>query len=118
MIPTYEQRESKFQTAPPAVQYLYASEEVGRFLRGVFNEYRLAEKEYYDYALAFGDVVLGFEEESHLPQLLVERVGLPEKLATIIAHDLLEYINTHKSSPPQPASTQAPEPSAPLAHLV
>ncbi len=99
-MPTNQQRAERYDTVSAVQQNLYASAEVGDFLRETFVRYGLNEKLYSSFALAFGDTALGFEEESRMPELLVERMGIPLATATPIAHDLLEYINQHKSLAP------------------
>jgi hypothetical protein len=106
---TREEREQRYRTAPPKQQFLYASEEAGAMLYKIFTDYHLPSTVYREYALAFGDVVLGFEPEERLPQVLMERLRLSEKMATIIAHDLLEYINsTPKDAGGAPEAASAP----------
>ncbi len=116
---TLEQREERYQKlTDELLQELYAGEKTGMALRRIFDDYHLPNEVYREYAIAFGDVVLDLEEEAHMPRILSERLGLSEKLATVIAHDLLEFINTHKASvktmPPQdaPAAPLVPTPEA------
>ncbi len=82
----------------PAHEELYSGIETGEKLRDIFNRYHLREELYTEYALAFGDVVLEIEREEHLPALLTQRLKLPEKLASLIGHDLLELLNAALSS--------------------
>jgi hypothetical protein len=109
---TREEREKRYQAASPKQQFLYAAEEAGERLYQIFGDYHLPQELYREYAFAFGDVVLGFEPEEQLPQLLTKRLGLSEKLSTIIAHDLLEFIN---STPTQGGIAVAPETKTPVA---
>lgn len=93
---THEERMAAYEQLPQPVQLLYSSPSTGQKLAEILQTYHLKEGLYAQYALAFGDVVLGLEDESKLPRLLVDRAQFPEKLATIISHDLLEFINEHK----------------------
>jgi len=94
----FTQREDVYRRASPVIRELYGGDIGTALLQKVFSRYHLRTESYVEYALAFSDVVLGLEREEDLPALLVERVGLPEKLAVLIAHDLLEYIYEYKAS--------------------
>jgi hypothetical protein len=94
MNPSDSEREQRYQSGNDRQRFLYASDEAGLKLRDIFTSYHLRPELYRDFALTFGDVVLGLAPEGHLPVLLSERLGLPEKLASLIGHDLLEFINS------------------------
>ncbi len=106
--PTKKQRLERWAELPPDLLAFYEGEEWGEKLISVFSQYRLKDELIREYARAVGDVVLGLEREEDLPALLVERVGLPEKLAILIAHDLLEYIYEYKASVEKPPAEEIP----------
>lgn len=121
---TPQERWKKFDSLPQAEQELYSGIETGRGLRKIFESYHMREASYDQYAELFGDVVLGFEAEQNLAKLFTERMGLSEKVAPLVAHDLLELINTHKmqtagkksgastpSAQPAPAAVSVPNPT-------
>ncbi len=104
----FTQREDVYRKASPVVRELYGGDIGTALLQKVFSHYHLRAESYLEYSLAFSDVVLGLEREEDLPALLVERVGLPEKLAVLIAHDLLEYIYEYKASVEKPPAEEIP----------
>ncbi len=106
--PTKKQRLKRWAELPSDLLAFYDGEEWGKKLISVFSQYRLKDELVREYATAVGDVVLGLEREEDLSALLVERVGLPEKLAVLIAHDLLEYIYEYKASVEKPPVRETP----------
>lgn len=119
---TYEERQAHAAKVAPTRRALY-EEPAGRTaLRKIFETYRLHPDMWPGVFTAFFDVVLQLEPEQDLPKLLAGEGHMPEKLATLIAYDLLELINTAQlgkepatlsaqAAPPQP--THLPSNPAP-----
>lgn len=117
--PTMQERRERWSKLVPDLLELYEGESSGEMLRAIFDTNHIHSELYKEYAVAFGDVILGFELEHRLPALLVERMGISEAVATPLAHDLLEFLNAHKAGPtkirPTVETTYAPtaNPQAP-----
>lgn len=92
MAPTREQREERYQNASERIQEAYGSSETGAMLMRLEDKYQLSNEVYKSFALTVGDVILGFFQESELPQLLQERVGMSNEQAREIARDLHDFL--------------------------
>lgn len=109
MTITQTQRDEVYETLPPHKKALYAGEETGNALWTIFNEYHLPEELYYEYAMAFGDVVLDLMLETELPQALAA-MGLSQKMAGLVAQDLLQLIHSGAPTGSVPAAPQQATP--------
>jgi len=118
---TREQREERYQKAPPAVQRLYDSEESGKHLFALFQRYQLPEEKYKAYGITVGNVILGFYPFWQLSELLQKDLGIPAEQATGIATDLQpflapiagETVLVRKSAPLPQREMPPPQPDMP-----
>lgn len=90
--PTSEEREEKYQSESEDVREVYAGERIGEELTKIFEKYQLRESLYKEYALSFGDVVLGFIPSSQMKELLQERLGIPEPTALHLTEELTKLL--------------------------
>ena len=89
---TEEMRTERYHSAPPEIQFLYADKTSGKTLRDVFTYFKLDEDLYAPFAIAVGDIVLGFYEKTDLPALLVHEMGISDETAGSVSEALVHFL--------------------------
>lgn len=93
MSVTRAQRDEAFDAASETAQRLCAAPESGEQLYAIAKTHGITDPTTYrPYALAVGDVILGFYEDRELPALLMQEAGLDGKTARAVTADLLEFL--------------------------
>lgn len=94
MSVTRAQRDEAFNAASETAQRLCAAPESGEQLYAIAKRHDFADspRQYRAYALAVGDVILGFYEDRELPALLMQEAHLDGKTARAVTADLLEFL--------------------------
>lgn len=127
MTITDEQRDQAYETATDQQKLLYASPESGKRLREIANKHNITDSEKYrNYAIAVGDVILGLQERSALPNLLMSALQTTPDQAKSVTIDIVPFLEgkpapapqsiptppTPPVKPPQPAPTKTDAPAA------
>ena len=113
MSVTRAQRDEAYENASEIAQHLCDSPESGEQLYEIAKRHAFADsaQQYRAYALAVGDVILGFYEDRELPALLMQEAGLDGKTARAVTADLLEFLAPLHGEPaaaPSPAASPSP----------
>ncbi len=93
MIIDSNQRNNILSESSELIWNMYCGIEAGRILINVSAQNQLPAELYKEYALAVGDVILGFYSIQQLPALLQERILIDELLARKITADLIDFLS-------------------------
>ena len=87
-----DQRNKAIDKASTSQLSLYSDPDSGAKLKKIANKHQEMIKEYGVFAIAVGDVILGLVPQEKLPDLLVERLGIPKPDALRVTADVLDFL--------------------------
>lgn len=92
-MPTKESRNARYESATEVQRHLYADERSGTALLAIAQKHNLTEAATYKkFALAVGDIILGFREISETSQVLQSELGLAPEALNLLTVDVLEFL--------------------------
>ncbi|NBC49773.1 MAG: hypothetical protein GVY22_17725, partial [Gammaproteobacteria bacterium] len=110
---TREKRTEAFESASAAAQELCDGLESGRQLRAIATKHGITDPEQYrTFALAVGDIALGFYEEADIKKLMRDQVQLNSPIVEAIAPDIRGFLAPLHDARTAPAPTNEATPAA------
>lgn len=88
-----QDRDNSYTASSPVQKYLYSSSESGSQLLALAGKYDLRDRDIYKkFAIAVGDIVLGFYRTEDTANLMQQELGLSPQMSASLANDVKVFL--------------------------